>query len=870
MNAPLPIGPTCGKADVAVDGVVQSRDIVFGGVPVFVRDRGLPLRTYDIQTVHPPAGAIDTMLLAYGSDWQEIGFDNDGGIGWAAALRLPLRDMSVLVVGSMNHGTSGNVNVLFNECEYSPDESFDGCRSWSIDRDGDGLANQLETDLATNPDSADTDGDGINDWFEVYGRRHGAPLELPRLGANPRRRDLFVEVDRERNPQGQVAAVLTEDEIDLIVEDIFLDLPRLPLNPDGTRGIFVHIDTGGWCPNRLTLCGAWNGTREISASPTIAVNDPDAPRTHMDMSRHGVFHWGIRSIGAPGQAKVSAAVFYASGPGELAHELGHNLGLNHWGPDGIPAMNYKANYPSTMNYAFSYSLPIVSPTRGRFSEGTLATLDGPVHERDFSTGRDLRFLTEGDFRFPMADGVIDLNRDGRVGDAGGGFVQADYAPLDRTIDGPWPHIAGVTSPVGGIAPNVVSCQPGPGGVCLPSGGSALTGGATAGTSMYIVSPYLRTEGRTQPYFQTISQTGVPLHAAPYAVGTLDGLRDGECAAEAFTSGSNTSILTVYPDRDGRLNYAVFQPSPTVQTPWQVIPGWRPGGVARQASTARVGNEIWIIWRDTALADQGDNVYVARYNIVTGSWTPANLQQLQSMYTPGVAPGPDGRMYAVLLSRQRQVSLHYQSTGSMSPVWTAAPETISAAVADFDSEPTQRLQLAFAPLRSTAESTFADGSGQLIAYWTEYDNRRQNRDTWKLVRATSGGFISPHEQRFLSWAKRAEGSVDRPHPTYSPSVVRRGNDIAVVHAVIDWNSTSLRGVQYFPYANGVVPGFTGHVDVDDASVLASSMCVSLWTTFEGEDRAACRCAGRQTCPSLSKAATAINYGETVTCDGLQSR
>ena len=65
------------------------------------------------------------------------------------------------------------------------------------DTDGDGIANNLECSLwHTNPLLADTDGDGPTDAWELLGRRDGTPqLPLALWGADPRYKDIFVEVD---------------------------------------------------------------------------------------------------------------------------------------------------------------------------------------------------------------------------------------------------------------------------------------------------------------------------------------------------------------------------------------------------------------------------------------------------------------------------------------------------------------------------------------------------------------------------------------------------------------------------------------------------------------------------------------------------
>src|SRR5688500_17731078 len=70
----------------------------------------------------------------------------------------------------------------------------------SSDRDGDGLPRWQERRIGTDPSNNDTDGDALQDGWEVMGMvpslvrsAHAQGVPLP--GADPLRKDLFVEVD---------------------------------------------------------------------------------------------------------------------------------------------------------------------------------------------------------------------------------------------------------------------------------------------------------------------------------------------------------------------------------------------------------------------------------------------------------------------------------------------------------------------------------------------------------------------------------------------------------------------------------------------------------------------------------------------------
>ena len=60
------------------------------------------------------------------------------------------------------------------------------------DSDGDGLSDAHEASLGTDPNNSDTDGDSLPDGWEVNGHDF---VDLAALGANPLRKDIFIEID---------------------------------------------------------------------------------------------------------------------------------------------------------------------------------------------------------------------------------------------------------------------------------------------------------------------------------------------------------------------------------------------------------------------------------------------------------------------------------------------------------------------------------------------------------------------------------------------------------------------------------------------------------------------------------------------------
>src|SRR5579884_1688599 len=113
------------------------------------------------------------------------------------------------------------------------------------DRDGDGLDDHVEARLGTDPLKKDTDGDGLEDGWEVFGSvpafagpgGNSTAVAIP--GANPLRKDIYVEVDWMRDATHTHAFRRAGRDR---VEDAFT---RAPVNnPSGEAGVNIHIDAG--------------------------------------------------------------------------------------------------------------------------------------------------------------------------------------------------------------------------------------------------------------------------------------------------------------------------------------------------------------------------------------------------------------------------------------------------------------------------------------------------------------------------------------------------------------------------------------------------------------------------------------------------
>jgi hypothetical protein len=240
----------------------------------------------------------------------------------------------------------------------------------ALERDADGLGELLEADLGLDPDDPDTDGDGLWDGFEVLGIR-GAGLypdqALPSWGADPRHKDVFVENDRYceggvcAHPLPTSTVIFSQG-----VADTCSGHAEHLDNSDGRPGFAIHVDNGD-SRSESSAAGDWGGAgdipveRDSSGKPTLpkeAWGDDDA----FSPIRRGVFRYLATKLSGVGLGEIEGPLFIANTHDRalFIHELGHVLGATHAGMTeaGVAGdFNYKPNYVSVMNYAYSYGSP---------------------------------------------------------------------------------------------------------------------------------------------------------------------------------------------------------------------------------------------------------------------------------------------------------------------------------------------------------------------------------------------------------------------------------------------------------------------------------------------------------------------------------
>jgi uncharacterized repeat protein (TIGR01451 family) len=270
-------------------------------------------------------------------------------------------------------------------------------------------------DISVLSDNGDADGDGLLDGWEISGFNAGEDetidVNLPMLGANPLRKDAFVEVDC------LVASNHSHCPRQDAMSDVVRSFANAPVaNPDGTTGVQLHLDVGflfnagvltaiagpgGVTGNYGNMGGGGDQIGEAGNEIIEGFGGEDRGGTDFfdlkifDASRGFIFRYAIfghqtnvrraandctsgQSNHTPGKdffvtlggvdkdgdpchvvgINNQAVGTRAEQAGTFQHELGHNLGLDHGGNDDI---NRKPQYLSVMSYAFQDCLVTPSP-----------------------------------------------------------------------------------------------------------------------------------------------------------------------------------------------------------------------------------------------------------------------------------------------------------------------------------------------------------------------------------------------------------------------------------------------------------------------------------------------------------------------------
>nr|WP_241724206.1 choice-of-anchor L domain-containing protein [Dietzia sp. E1] len=327
----------------------------------------------------------------------------------------------------------------------------------------------------------DSDGDGLPDEWEINGIDG---LDLPAMGADPYRKDLFVQADwmvRPAVPGGWFGfwakpAVSFKPDTDAMrrVMRAFDEAPTPPVpQPAGAPpikpGIALHIDSGPDSYLNGTTEAKWGAlsrARKVDHTSLLGVDaTPASIRQDFDdraqlsdarskVFRHALFADRLNDGGNSNTTGIALTSFDSSSytgtkfvvsrgsdliktrqaeAGTFMHELGHVLGLRHGGGDHV---EYKPNYASAMNYSFQLG-GLRGPRKLDFSREVATMLDEQsLSERDGVTGTSqmtetYRYCPESSTGWVEID-PIDWNCNGSIED---GRVQADINSQDSITGG---------------------------------------------------------------------------------------------------------------------------------------------------------------------------------------------------------------------------------------------------------------------------------------------------------------------------------------------------------------------------------------------------------------------------------------------------
>jgi hypothetical protein len=283
--------------------------------------------------------------------------------------------------------------------------------------------------------SPDADGDGLADAWETSGVTfNGQFIDLPAMGADPAKPDLFIHLDwmQDATHDQRLGSTAIGKVVKAFAQSGYV-------SPTGSVGINLWVDQGPTSTRDFTTAATWGTLSRAQALPwqqNLGTGGGDFPydwsqfqalkaSSFIPTGRSPIFHYAIAAFfqeapglddkGDPKPQNTSSGISrnpdgagFADGAsdflitlggfngsvgtvqqqaGTLMHEFGHNLGLFHGGDEN---RNFKPNYPSIMNYFFQLGgLAVTNAgvlTQGvvDYSHGTLpAANEGSLDE---STG----------------------------------------------------------------------------------------------------------------------------------------------------------------------------------------------------------------------------------------------------------------------------------------------------------------------------------------------------------------------------------------------------------------------------------------------------------------------------------------------------
>ena len=311
-------------------------------------------------------------------------------------------------------------------------------------RNSDGLESDVVNyRLPADQASVDSDGDDLPDDMEMNGFDANSDgtidVDLPALGANPLRPDLFLEVDIMNGLANPPAAGVFNSMV-----DAFANAPIV--NPIDADGVHLVIDTSGTVAfsQTINLTGADNPMTGFTNFYTLKTANFN------DANRGRIYHYCIWANAHPGGWSGISDVSFGNGGDDcivsfddfpaayqtvrsgaetLMHEFGHNLDQRHGGAthfSGNPAynsvMSYNWQLRASQGAAYRRGAPVCVPF---YYHDAMATepngaLPGVVNTIvDYSDGmnRDLVENALNETQGVCLGAARDWNSDGDAADA---------------------------------------------------------------------------------------------------------------------------------------------------------------------------------------------------------------------------------------------------------------------------------------------------------------------------------------------------------------------------------------------------------------------------------------------------------------------
>lgn len=231
-------------------------------------------------------------------------------------------------------------------------------------------------------------------------------LKLPKYGAQPKVKDLFLEADWVTGTT-RLSAVNAET-----AHGVF-----------AAAGVQLHIDIGQSNQDSTTWYhwNDWRGPGGVGATAVPSSHDCGDTGARSELFHHATLNTGFNNGDAYGPCSWPDGDAGGEIAFKLAHEVGHNMHLNHGGPVvadppgsfyGAWEVNCRPNAFSIMNYAY--------PAEADFSDGSgAALLPSAMSETNVPAQLRGRVLDpNGTFRIQNPVGAcstcVDWNRDGAI------------------------------------------------------------------------------------------------------------------------------------------------------------------------------------------------------------------------------------------------------------------------------------------------------------------------------------------------------------------------------------------------------------------------------------------------------------------------